>query len=287
MLSALLNFGDPVRPRPMRIAPQDSIEGDGLFEALTCEFHWTSLQIGAIASCMNASVAARRAWMLRACGNLIPVESPIVKVALRAWQDIGLPRELAAMIARLYLELADAKKLTLPLVTNAGVFVAPKVPLAKLEQIAAVWRKLAEDSRDAVLDLEPEARWRLNGVFTGNALVLSKFLKEVGSGSRACVNQQGEVALPLLPQRRKLPRYALAQSCKIFFNDSISTGITRDISKIGLTFSCDRDFALKDEVTAVLRNGRKIPGIIVWSKSGKTCLRFQASLKDDDPLISG
>ncbi len=127
--------------------------------------------------------------MLRSCSNLVPVESPVVKVALRSWQDIGLPRDLAAAISRLYFDLADAKKLALPLINSAGIFVGPQIPLAKLEQITAVWRKLAEDCRDAVLELEPETRWRLNGAYTGNALVLGKFMKEAMAGSRACVNQ--------------------------------------------------------------------------------------------------
>lgn len=287
MLSALLKFAEPAKPRPAPVAWNEPVEGSALFETLVCEFHWTTLQIGAIASCMNASSASRRSWMLRACSNLVPVESPVVKVALRSWQDIGLPRELAGAIARLYFNLADAKKLALPLITGAGAFVAPRVPLAKLEQITAVWRKLAEDCRDAVLELEPEARWRLNGAYTDNALVLSKFLKEAMAGSRTCVNQYGEVALPILPQRRKTPRYTLLQHCKIFSQETSSIAFAREVSKNGLSIDCQRDFRLKDAVVVVLRNGRKMPGLIVWCKNGKAAVRFDSPLSDEDQLISG
>ncbi|AGK59379.1 type IV pilus assembly PilZ [Hyphomicrobium denitrificans 1NES1] len=268
------------------MSPSDPIDGCARFEALVCEFHWTALQIGAIASCMNASLASRRSWMLRACSNLVPVESPVVKVALRSWQDIGLPRDLAAAVARIYFNLADAKKLALPLINSAGIFAAPKIPLAKLEQITAVWRKLAEDCRDAVLELEPETRWRLNGTYTGNALVLSKFLKEAMAGLRTCVNQYGEVALPLLPQRRKMPRYMLLQHCKIFSQGSASAAFARDLSKNDLSVDCDGDFRLKDAVVVVLRSGRKLPGLIVWFKDGKAGVRFNSPLPDDDLLIS-
>jgi len=287
MLGALLKTSEAAKPRRASAASSELTEGCAKFEALVCEFHWTALQIGAITSCMNASLASRRSWMLRSCSNLVPVEAPVVKVALRSWQDIGLSRDLAAGVARAYFNLADAKKLALPLINSAGIFVAPQTPLAKIEQITAVWRKLADDSRDAVLELEPETRWRLNGTYTANALVLSKFLKDAASGLRTCVNQYGEVALPLLPQRRQMPRYITFQHCKIFAQGSASVAFARDVSRNDLTVDCDCDFRLKDAVVVILRNGRKLPGLIIWSKDGKAGIRFDMPLPDDDPLISG
>ena len=286
MLNALLKLAEPNRPAAAPRAASEPAEGNALFEALVCEFHWAALQIGAIASCMNASVALRRSWMLRTCRNLMPVESPVVRVALRAWQDVGYPRELAAAIGRLYLELADARKLTLPLISSAGVFVGPQIPFAKLEQLSAVWRKLAEDCNVAVQDLEPETRWRLNGLYTANAFVLSKFLKEAAAGSFACVNQYGEVALPILPQRRKTPRYTLLQPCKITAHGSSSIAFARDVSKNGIGLNCELDLRLKDAVSVELRNGRKLNGIVVWHQKGRCGVRFDVSLADDDPLIS-
>ena len=138
-----------------------------------------------------------------------------------------------------------------------------------------------------IMERVPVARWRLNGVYTGNALVLTKFLKEAMGGLRTCVNQHGEVALPLLPQRRQMPRYVVLQPCKVFSQESASTAFARDVSKNDLTIDCDRNFRLKDAVVVVLRNGRKLPGLIVWSKDGKCGIRFDNPLSDDDPLISG
>jgi len=287
MLSALRKFSEPARAIRQSTAPaKGPIEGNALFEALVCEFHWTALQIGAIACCMNASLFSGRTWMLRACSNLVPVESPIVKVALRSWRDIGLPRELAAGIARIYFDLADAKKLALPLINNAGVFVGPRIPLAKLEQITAIWRRLAEDCNEAVQDLEPETRWRLNGLYTGNTLVLGRFMKEAKAGNYACVNQYGEVALPLLPQRRRTPRFTLLQPCKVLCQGGTSIAFARDISKTGIGLNCERNFKLKEAALIELRSGRKMNGIVVWSKDGKVGVQFDNTLPDDDPLIS-
>jgi hypothetical protein len=244
------------------------------------------LQIGAITCCMNASLASGRTWMLRSCINLVPVESVVVKQALRSWQDLELPRELAAAIGRIYFDLSDAKRLALPLIDSAGVFVGPQIPLAKLEQITAVWRKLAEDCNGAVQDLEPETRWRLSGLYTSNALALGKFMKEAMTGKRSCVNQFGEVSLPVLPQRRRTRRFTFLQPCKVTFQGSTSIASAREISKNGIGLNCERGFKLRDPLLLELRSGRQMKGIVVWCKAGKVGVQFDSPLADHDPLIS-
>jgi hypothetical protein len=277
----------PAQAPPRRPArPSSPTEGNALFEALVCDFHWTALEIGAITSCMNASLISGQTWMLRSCRNLVPVQSTLVKLALSSWQNTGLPRELAAEIGSIYLNLADAKDLALPLINSAGVFVEPRIPLQKLEQIAAVWRKLAEDCHGAVQALEPETRWRLNGLYTANTLVLGRFLKEAVAGRRSCVNHYGEVALPLLPQRRRTRRCTLLQPCKLHTQSGTTIAMARDISKIGVDLDCNCEFKLKEPVTMELRSGRSMDGIVVWYREGKVGLQFDEPLPNNDPLIA-
>ncbi|MBA2125928.1 PilZ domain-containing protein [Hyphomicrobium methylovorum] len=264
----------------------EPLDGNSLFEALVCELHWTALQIGAVASAMNAALAFKRPWMLRSCSNLLPVESPLVRSALRSWRDIALPPEPGAAINRIYLELLDARTVALPLVLGAGNFVAPAVSIDRLEQLTMAWRKLAEDCRDAVLALEPETRWRLDGTYTGNALVLGKFLKEVAAGAHSCINRQGEVALPILPQRRRSRTYNLSRPCKVTAEDAIAVGRTMSISTNGIDFVCPRAFRTKESVLIELQNGRKFPSLIACAKAGKTSARFDQPLSENDPLFT-
>ncbi len=288
MFRTILKASEPARTSLVRSRVwNEPDEGHALFEALVCEFHWAALQIGGIASCFNASLAFERMWMLRTCSNLVPVESPVIKVALRAWQDIGLSGELASSISKIYFDLADAKHLSMPLIEQAGAFAGPAVSRTKLEQINALWRKLTEDCKDVVGRLEPETRWRFNSLYTGNALVLGKFLHEAISGGFGCVNQFGEVAIPVLPQRRKTPRYVLLQPCKISDKSGSSIAFARDIAKSGIGLDCERDLALKEKVVVELRNGRKMKGIIVWSHKKKVSIQFDEPLPNDDPLIAG
>ncbi|WP_291166627.1 PilZ domain-containing protein [Hyphomicrobium sp.] len=287
MLRTLLKISEPRRSSlPQTRISDEPDEGNALFEALICEFHWTALQIGGIAACMNAALALGRTWILRSCSNLVPVEPPIINVALRAWQEIGISGELAASISKIYFDLLDAKKLAMPLIDQAGAFAGSGISLAKLEQITALWRKLAEDCKIAVRRLEPETRWRFNGIYTGNALILSKFLQEAQSGSYSCVNQFGEAAIPVLPQRRKTPRYVLLQPCKISDKGGSSIAFARDISKSGIGLDCERDLALKERVLIELRSGQKLKGTVVWARNKRVSVQFDEPLADGDPLIA-
>jgi PilZ domain len=286
MVKGILRFSQPSRSAVARSSVSSEPEqGNALFEALVCEFHWTVLQVGAITSCMNASVAQKRAWMLRSCSNFIPVETPVIRAALHTWQEIGLPRDLAASLKKIYLDLSDAKRLTVPVIRDAGSFTGPTISLAKLEQITALWLKLSEDCEAAVQSLEPEARWRLSGLYTGNSLVLGKFLREAISRSHDCVNQVGEVAVPVLPQRRKTPRYALLQPCMIRGQNGNAMAFARDISRNGIGLTCEQGFQLKERVLVELRNGRKMKGTIVWARNEYVNVQFEEPLSGDDPLI--
>jgi hypothetical protein len=287
VLRALLKRSEPSRlSSPPKQICNEPDEGNALFETLICEFHWTALQIGGIAACMNAALALGRTWILRSCSNLVPVEPPVINVALRAWQEIRMPGELAASISKIYFDLSDAKKLAMPLIDQAGAFTGSGISLAKLEQITALWRKLAEDCKIAVRRLEPETRWRFSGIYTGNALVLGKFLQESQSGSYACVNQFGEAAIPVLPQRRKTPRYVLLQPCKISDKNGSSIAFARDISKSGIGLDCEWDLALKERVLVELRSGQKMRGTVVWSNNKKVSVQFDEPLADRHPLIA-
>jgi uncharacterized protein YuzE len=267
------------------VSPPAGEHGNGLFEAFVCEFHWTALQIAAVTCCVNASAARNRAWMLRACCNLIPVESSVIRSSLNSWEEIGLPKKLASSLQEIFIDLSDAKVQTLPIVRDAGTFSETQVSAAKLEQMAILWRELAQACEAVLLVLEPEARWRLSGLYTGNCLVLGRFLRDAISGAHDCVNQFGEVAIPVLPQRRKLAHHALLQPCMLRGANGAVAAFAQDFSKCGMNLSCERNFELKERVFIELRSGRKIRGIVVWSRNNRLNVQFDEPLAGTDPLF--
>ncbi len=264
----------------------DAVEGNALFEALVCEFHWTALQIGGVTCIVNAAQQKDRSWILRSCQNLMPAEAALVAVALKLWSDLSIPASLARTLSRIYVDLADAKRLTNPIIEASGSFDGSKVTPARLQQLEELWRQLAKDALEVVHDLEPHTRWRLTGHYSENAMVLAKFLKDVISNKHTFVDHFGNVSLPSLPQRRREPRYALLQPCMIYTRNSAYPGFARDVSQNGLGISCKGELKLRESVTVELRGGRRLRGRVVWNKNGQQGLQFETPLDYGDPLIS-
>ena len=88
MLSALRKVVSPPQASARPPSPSSPIEGNALFEALVCDFHWTALEIGAITCCMNASLISGQTWMLRSCRNLVPIQNAVENVvAVPPWLE--------------------------------------------------------------------------------------------------------------------------------------------------------------------------------------------------------
>lgn len=262
-----------------------ALDGNALFDAMVCEVHWLALQVGGVAQLFNASTRKKRTWMLRIARNVLPVEAAAIKVALQSWRDIALPHSQSQTIARLILNVAEAKQKTESVVDRLSS-ISTDVPEAVIEQLAAVWRKLADDLQRIVQDLEPETRFRLDSGYSENALCLGRLLKDAVSGGEAQIDAMGNVTLPILPQRRREPRYTLLQPCKVTARRQTWMAFARDVSRNGLGITSTASMSLREPVVVELANGRKFAGRVVWSKDGNHGINFNDPIAATDPLIS-
>lgn len=262
-----------------------TVEEAALFEALNCELHWTALQIAAVTSVMNACLANKRKRLPASCRNLFPVEATVVGAALHSFPGMAVPQDITARVQRVYLNLANAKHLTESVIDMTGAETTALVPYTKLQQITLMWRKLAKDTLAAIQQFEPESRWRLGGQYSENTLILGRFLREAIEGRFTSVDSRGDVAMPVLPQRRRSPRFRLSQTCRLLSNGAAAIGLTHDISRASIGVSCNHLFKLKDVVFVELNDGRQLQTTVVWSKDGRYTLRFEHQLTPTDLLL--
>lgn len=285
MYSSLRKSADSRPPAAAKRSPAvTELDGNAMFEAFVCEFHWTALQVGAVAQLFNASLQNGQKWMLRTCRNILPVEAAIVGFATKNWKELSVSQNMAKNISRVFFNLADAKNKTEIMLDRFSSFNSV-IPSPGLEQLTALWRKLAEDCLTLVNELEPDTRWRLNSLYTENALVLSKFVKAAVNGGAANVDASGHVALPVLPQRRREPRFTLLQPCNILIRNQSLPAVARDISRNGLGISCRAELPLREQVVVELKGGRKFRGRIVWIREGNQGIQFDDPLALTDPLL--
>ncbi len=287
MFSTALKVSDTkARRSEPRSIPNADLAGGALFEALVCEIHWAALQIGGITCIMNACMERGMATIPNSCRNQFPVEPPVVFAALSAWDDFGITKTLATRIELLYKQLAHARSSTEPFIGSQFAGNLNLLPLQTVAQLTAVWRGLATDSCEVVNALEPEVRWRIGGLYSENSMMLNRFLKEAMQGRNGCVDSQGEVILPVLPQRRKAQRFTLQQSCKVAVRGKVLSAFGNDVSMYGMGLSCEFPFKLKEPILIETKTGRRFKGVVAWSNGVRLGVQFDTALLRTDPLIS-
>lgn len=275
---------DPLAERRRTSGEQPT--GNTLLEALTCELHWGALQIGGIASVLNACLARGQARIPNSCRNNFPVVSPVVAAALASWGEFEIQKTTKMRCERLFKDLSLAKQSTEPFIGGPQAGLAENVSVRAISQLTAAWRTLSNDAIETINALEPETRWRIGGLYSENTLVLNPFLKDAVRGKFECVDLQGEAVLPVLPQRRKAQRFNLQQSCKIVVRSRRLPGFAQDVSMYGIGLSCDFPFNLKESILVELQTGRSFKGTVAWSKNGRLGVQLDAALPRNDPLIS-
>lgn len=287
MFSTALKISDTKAKRTeTRAAPSGDLAGGALFEALVCEIHWAALQIGGITCIMNACMERGMAIIPNSCRNQFPVEPPVVFAALSVWDDFGIDKKLGTRVELLYKQLAHARASTEPFIGSQQAGSLNLLPLQTVAQLTALWRGLTSDACDVVNSLEPEVRWRIGGLYSENSIMLNRFLKEALQGKNSCVDVQGEVILPVLPQRRKAQRFSLQQPCKVAVRGKILSAFGNDVSMYGMGLSCEFPFKLKETIYIETKTGRRFKGVVAWSNGTKLGVQFETALDRTDPLIS-
>ena len=156
-----------------------------------------------------------------------------------------------------------------------------------LADCARLWRELGWLAMTAVDAMEPEARWRIAGRFSENALVVHRTFREISSGQWPCTDASGVINRLMLPQRRRLPRFALKKRCRIFSGHRVVDATTLDVSTGGIGIATNAAFELKSDVVVEIDGGRRVAGHVAWLKPGRLGMQFADDLATDDPLLAG
>jgi len=279
-----LNFKS--RAAKPNLVSETGLDGNALFEAGICELHDVAARVAALTSAVNAVANGRSQRILRSCRNFIPTERTSLSVTI-SLQDANSPEYLVGRYLRsLFGEIEIARGLLELLLREAEQRFKLQDLKRGTQTCAKAWNGASVVALKAVNALEPETRWRLSGLFSENSLVLARLLRSAIKGESPCVDDMDCVTLPPLPQKRRLPRFALQQNCTIVHRGSTYPAFAKDVSAGGLGLTGAPAIPLKAEIEIVLRSGRRFSGQVVWCGEATLGMRFAVPLSPNDPLIN-
>ena len=275
--------GDSHRERERPELPDSSMP---MLEALVCEVHSAALLTATIASAINAF---RRAGTVRSEADLkpyVPGEPAIISVLRNGMLEMDVNDDTVRLVIQFFDDLGPARIALDRYFADANHIGEDRAAALHLLTVSATWRRACQDALLAVRQLHSDLS-RLPAQYASNSKLLNNLLQDVIIGGTPCLDTNGQIALPDLPQRRQSARRTVCQPCMLTHNRVTSQAFVRDVSPGGFGLERVPQLVPKTAVEIELPSGRRFSGVVAWCSGSSAGVRFTRTLLPNDPLLTG
>jgi hypothetical protein len=269
-----------------RTRPETPDASMPMLEALVCEVHSTALLTATIASAINAF---RRDGALRSEAGLkpyVPGEPAIVSVLRNGMLETDLNEDTVRLVIQFFDDLAPARIALDRYFADANHIGEDRAAALHLLAVSTTWRRACQDALLAVRQLDADLT-RLPAQYASNSKLLNNLLQEAIIGGSPCLDAEGQIAVPDLPQRRQSARRTVCQPCMLTHNRVTSQAFVRDVSPGGFGLERVPQLVPKTQVEIEMPSGRRFTGVVAWCSGSSAGVRFARPLLPNDPLLSG
>jgi hypothetical protein len=257
-----------------------------VIEALVCETHSAGLLTGTIASVVNAFKRKDSVRNEAQIKPYIPREPAIIAVLRNGMLETDLDENTLASIAEFFDDLGPARLALDQYFADANHIGVDRASALHLLGLSTSWRQACERALAAVRQLHRHLG-TLPAQYTINSKVLIKLLQDAIGGGSPCIDENGRIAPPDLPQRRRNARRSICQPCTLTHNRKTTQAFVRDVSPGGFGLERVPQMLAKSLVLIELPNGRRFTGVVAWCDGNAAGVRFSRTLLPNDPLLSG
>ena len=276
-----------IAPPPVHEEPADVTESSmPILEALVCETHSAALLTATIASAVNAFKRRDSERTEQGLKPYVPREPALISVLRNGMLETDLDEDTVAVIGDFFNDLAPARIALDQYFADANHIGAERASALHLHGLSNSWRRACDDALVAVRQLHGHLG-RLPSQYTSNSKVLIDLLQTVTRGGSPCLDANGKISIPDLPQRRQSARRTICQPCTITHNRTTSQGFVRDVSPGGFGLERVPQLVPKGLVLVELPSGRRFTGVVAWCNGSAAGVRFARTLLPNDPLLSG
>jgi hypothetical protein len=257
-----------------------------IHEALVCETHAAALLAATIASAVNAFRRHDTERSERELKPYVPSEPALISVLRSHMLEADLDPETVAVIVGFFDDLGPARVALNQYFSDANKLGDERASALHLLTLSNAWQRACDDALAATRQLHGYLG-RLPAQYTSNSKAIMGVLQIVTRGGSPCLDANGKIALPDLPQKRLAARRTICQPCTITYNRTTVPAFVRDVSPGG--FGLERVPALtpKTLLLVELPSGRRFTGVVAWCKDSTAGMRFSRALLPNDPLLSG
>lgn len=258
------------------------------FEQLIGELHLAAMQTAVVTSGVNAlsaGVRLRNPLALQDLGPQVPAADKF-SLPKRCREQLGVPLKHVTAVREFFAELPATQKSVEAFCADAKEFGTEAAGFLDLPAVADSWRCLSLRALSAIVALEPDVARCLPQHYTRNTPVLKKLLRSVIEGGRPCVDSDGWIKLPDLPQRRAAVRPNVRLPCVLEHHGRTFNAVAKDISTGGVGLENAPTFTPQTVVLVEFEGGFCFAGLVVWSMGARAGIKFDSPLKPNHPLLA-
>ncbi len=275
-------MNEAVLPSQASSLPEQAhINAEFLCEMIVSDLNTTALQIGLLCMKTTACVAPGSRFSLHALRHVAGDNASVVRLVLRYGASAGFGVALRAKLDKFYSDFSVMQTHIGPLAA-AVELTAPA--LDKLSRLLPSLRKLALAASEALVEVAPVARARLNADYVRDGELLREFLQRAANGDTSAVDRFGVITPPQLAQRRQSPRANLSRPCRLIFASGEAEARISDVSRYGVGVTCRAPLAEGQELEIVVDN-RRIPASVRRRDGARIGLALKTPLAITDPLF--
>ncbi len=228
--------------------------------------------------------------------SLIPKESAIIRSLENGMLDTRLSKKSIQLLINAYAEIIEGGDLIATYAHECETLGVSVASILHAKTLSIHWQDTCKLLAEALTPLMAEAKSDLQQIYYENWQALKPLLQGANLGRQSCVDDDGNVSQPDLPQRRHTPRVSLLQNCEVFYEDKSFKklksfkALARDISLVGLGIDILQQRPILENKTPViveLSYGRELEGVIAWSDVSKLGITLNTKLDPNDPILFG
>lgn len=258
-----------------------------LFEHLTSEAQAVAVEIAVITTAVNALNDWRTPIMPSDIARFTPQTATLRALLLVLDNNDTVDSRVSAELLSFIAEVDAARPGLDAYLDDCEVISPERAGLVHARLLRASWRTLALDAKRHIIDLERAGPAPLSELYAQNTRIVSALLTGAGNGLKPCLDENGRLYIPPLPQRRRAPRRSVLQNCVVNGPaQKVQTGFIRDASAGGLGLGRVSGLKRGDHVRVDLANGRQLHGTIAWVTGSSAGVRFDVTLDPSDSLIA-
>ncbi len=273
--------------------PASGCAGDDLdavlrLEQLIGELHLAALQTAVVTSGVNVLAQGGRLENASSLKDLMPEMPAPGKISLprSVREEIGVKVNSLRPTRDFFEEAKAAQQDLRAFCKDIDQFGTEEAAFLDVAHLDVAWHNLSTLALAAVVALEGDVVRCLPERYTRNTPVLKKLLVDVIRGGHPCVDADGMVKLPDLPQRRAAMRPNVYLPCVLEHHGQTYQAVAKDISTGGV--GLDEAPTLKPQTVVLVEfeSGHCVAGLVVWSKGSRAGVKFDAPLKPNHPLLA-